>query len=44
MRVLICTASPHFGERAIVTAFKVPDGDFRDWEEIRVGRKASPWN
>lgn len=24
-----------FGERAIVTAFKVPDGDFRDWEEIK---------
>ena len=24
-----------FGERAIVTAFKAPDGDFRDWEEIR---------
>ncbi|HEY4606280.1 MAG TPA: flavodoxin domain-containing protein, partial [Acidimicrobiia bacterium] len=23
-----------FGERAIVTAFKVPDGDFRDWSEI----------
>jgi menaquinone-dependent protoporphyrinogen oxidase len=27
-----------FGERAIVTAFKAPDGDFRDWEEI--GRRA----
>lgn len=24
-----------FGERAIVTAFKAPDGDFRDWDEIR---------
>jgi menaquinone-dependent protoporphyrinogen oxidase len=24
-----------FGERAIVTAFRAPDGDFRDWEEIR---------
>lgn len=24
-----------FGERAIVNAFKVPDGDFRDWDEIR---------
>jgi menaquinone-dependent protoporphyrinogen oxidase len=23
-----------FGERAIVTAFRVPDGDFRDWDEI----------
>ena len=25
----------NFGERAIVAAFKVPDGDFRDWDEIR---------
>ncbi len=25
----------NFGERAIVTALKVPDGDFRDWDEIR---------
>jgi menaquinone-dependent protoporphyrinogen oxidase len=24
-----------FGERAIVTAFRTPDGDFRDWDEIR---------
>jgi len=24
-----------FGERAIVTAFRAPDGDFRDWDEIR---------
>ncbi|MDP9494347.1 MAG: flavodoxin domain-containing protein [Actinomycetota bacterium] len=24
-----------FGERAIVTAFRVPDGDFRDWERIK---------
>jgi menaquinone-dependent protoporphyrinogen oxidase len=24
-----------FGERAIVSAFKVPDGDFRDWDAIR---------
>jgi menaquinone-dependent protoporphyrinogen oxidase len=24
-----------FGERAIVSALKVPEGDFRDWEEIR---------
>lgn len=24
-----------FGERAIVTAFKAPDGDFRDWDEVR---------
>jgi menaquinone-dependent protoporphyrinogen oxidase len=24
-----------FGERAIVGALKVPEGDFRDWEEIR---------
>ena len=24
-----------FGERAIVSALKVPDGDFRDWDEIR---------
>jgi menaquinone-dependent protoporphyrinogen oxidase len=23
-----------FGERAIVTAFRAPDGDFRDWDEI----------
>jgi menaquinone-dependent protoporphyrinogen oxidase len=23
-----------FGERAVVTAFRAPDGDFRDWEEI----------
>jgi len=26
----------NFGERAIVGAFKVPDGDFRDWDEIHV--------
>lgn len=25
-----------FGERAIVTAFRAPDGDFRDWDEIGV--------
>jgi menaquinone-dependent protoporphyrinogen oxidase len=25
----------NFGEKAIVAAFKVPDGDFRDWDEIR---------
>ncbi len=25
----------NFGERAIVNAFKVPDGDFRDWDEVR---------
>jgi menaquinone-dependent protoporphyrinogen oxidase len=25
----------NFGERAIVTALKVPDGDFRDWDEVR---------
>jgi len=25
----------NFGERAIVGAFKVADGDFRDWDEIR---------
>lgn len=24
-----------FGERAIVTAFRAPEGDFRDWDEIR---------
>ncbi len=24
-----------FAERAIVAAFKAPDGDFRDWDEIR---------
>lgn len=24
-----------FGERAIVTAFRAPEGDFRDWEAIR---------
>jgi menaquinone-dependent protoporphyrinogen oxidase len=24
-----------FGERAIVAAFKAPEGDFRDWDEIR---------
>ena len=24
-----------FGERAIVSALKVPEGDFRDWEDIR---------
>ena len=24
-----------FAEKAIVAAFKAPDGDFRDWEEIR---------
>jgi menaquinone-dependent protoporphyrinogen oxidase len=24
-----------FGERAIVAAFKAPEGDFRDWETIR---------
>lgn len=23
-----------FAERAVVTAFRVPDGDFRDWDEI----------
>ena len=23
-----------FGERAIVTAFRAPEGDFRDWDEI----------
>jgi menaquinone-dependent protoporphyrinogen oxidase len=25
----------NFGERAIVNAFKVPDGDFRDWHEVK---------
>ena len=25
-----------FGERAIVSALKVPEGDFRDWDEIRM--------
>jgi menaquinone-dependent protoporphyrinogen oxidase len=25
----------NFGERAIVTAFKAPDGDFRDWDEVK---------
>lgn len=25
----------NFGERAIVNAFKVPDGDFRDWDEVK---------
>jgi menaquinone-dependent protoporphyrinogen oxidase len=25
----------NFGERAIVNAFKVPDGDFRDWAQIK---------
>jgi menaquinone-dependent protoporphyrinogen oxidase len=25
----------NFGEKAIVAAFKAPDGDFRDWDEIR---------
>ena len=24
-----------FGERAIVSALKVPEGDFRDWDEVR---------
>ncbi|MGH8952212.1 MAG: flavodoxin domain-containing protein [Acidimicrobiia bacterium] len=24
-----------FGEKAIVAAFKAPEGDFRDWDEIR---------
>jgi menaquinone-dependent protoporphyrinogen oxidase len=24
-----------FGERAIVMAFRAPEGDFRDWDEIR---------
>jgi menaquinone-dependent protoporphyrinogen oxidase len=24
-----------FGERAIVTAFRAPEGDFRDWDEVR---------
>ena len=24
-----------FGERAIVVALRVPEGDFRDWEEIK---------
>ena len=24
-----------FGERAVVSALKVPSGDFRDWDEIR---------
>lgn len=23
-----------FGDRAVVTAFRVPDGDFRDWDQI----------
>jgi menaquinone-dependent protoporphyrinogen oxidase len=27
--------SLNFGERAIVTAFKAPDGDFRDWDEVK---------
>jgi menaquinone-dependent protoporphyrinogen oxidase len=25
----------NFGEKAIVTAFKTPDGDFRDWDEVK---------
>ncbi|HSJ84710.1 MAG TPA: flavodoxin domain-containing protein [Acidimicrobiia bacterium] len=25
----------NFGERAIVSALKAPEGDFRDWDEIR---------
>jgi menaquinone-dependent protoporphyrinogen oxidase len=25
----------NFGERAIANAFKVPDGDFRDWHEVK---------
>jgi menaquinone-dependent protoporphyrinogen oxidase len=25
----------NFGERAIVTALKAPEGDFRDWDQIR---------
>jgi menaquinone-dependent protoporphyrinogen oxidase len=25
----------NFGERAIVGALKAPEGDFRDWDEIR---------
>ena len=25
----------NFGERAMVAAFKAPEGDFRDWDEIR---------
>jgi menaquinone-dependent protoporphyrinogen oxidase len=25
----------NFGERAIVMALRAPDGDFRDWDEIR---------
>jgi menaquinone-dependent protoporphyrinogen oxidase len=24
-----------FGEKAVVVAFRAPDGDFRDWDEIR---------
>jgi menaquinone-dependent protoporphyrinogen oxidase len=24
-----------FGERAVVAALRAPDGDFRDWDEIR---------
>ena len=24
-----------FGERALVTALRAPEGDFRDWDEIR---------
>ena len=31
-----------FPERAIVTALRVPDGDFRDWPEPPAGRPASP--
>jgi menaquinone-dependent protoporphyrinogen oxidase len=31
-----------FGERAIVVALRVPEGDFRDWAEIRAGRRRSP--
>ncbi len=24
-----------FGEKAMVLAFRAPEGDFRDWEEIK---------
>ena len=29
-----------FGEKAIVMAFRAPEGDFRDWDEIRTWAKA----
>ena len=31
-----------FPERAIVSALRVPEGDFRDWARITGGRAPSP--